>query len=370
LQTVALSGGTHTFSTIGGNDINLGAITGNSNLQLSSGRNITLASAALGAGNFSAASAANGIFTANGTISASAVILNQFSTANLLGVTSGSALDVTANTINLNGDLLSAGALTLTGTTQLQNDILLSETGSGGLLQLVGSVIGNAHALTITAANNTVCIACTTGASASGLAALDIQSSIKTVLGATSVNGNATLNADQEIYLNGDTAITGNLALLADANNDGVGIAALLTGKQLSVGGTLTAQPIALSSIATPAQCATPTGLPQMPSSPPPSSVPPPQSLPPPPSSSPPGQPAFLTESDVQIAIQESDKYGLAASDAMLRNVSQIAYLGNNCQTDLDTHKSRGQCDVDASMLDFLGTFLIDNQIPKNGRGQ
>jgi hypothetical protein len=64
-------------------------------------------------------------------------------------------------------------------------------------------------------------------------------------------------------------------------------------------------------------------------------------------------------------AIQESEKYGFAISNAMLHNASQIAYLNSSCQNNSDTHNNRAQCDVDASMLDFLGTFLIDNQIPR-----
>jgi hypothetical protein len=215
--------------------------------------------------------------------------------------------------------------------------------------------------LTIAAASNTVCIACTASDSVTGLAGLDIQSSLKTVLGTTTVNGDATIRADQEIYLNGDTTVAGNLALLADANNDGVGLAAQLSGKQLQVGGTLTTQPIALSSIATAALCTSPTGLPQMPNTPP--TPQPPQ----PGVASPSGQAAMVTPNEVTVAVQESNNYALATQDAMLHNEPQIAYLGNNCPSTIDSHNSHEQCRMDASMLDFLGTFLIDNQIPNSG---
>ncbi|HEY3699480.1 MAG TPA: hypothetical protein VGK97_09125, partial [Spongiibacteraceae bacterium] len=348
LQGVTLGVGNHIFTTSSGGDIVLGDVGGGGNLQLSSGRDIALTSVALGAGNFSVSSNSSGAFTANGTISAGTITLNQFSTINLLHVVAGNTLAVTGNTINLGGDLLSNGAMTLTGTTQLQNDVALDSTGGGigrgGALQLAGSVNGNDHALTLAAGTNVVCIACTSGASASGLATLDILSSIKTVLGATSVIGNATIRADQEIYLNDNTSIGGNLALLADANNDGIGIAALLMGKTLNVVGSLTTQPIALTSIDTAAQCTLPTALPRMPT--PPSNFQP-------------------LNAELVEAVQESGKYGFAVSSAMLHNASQIAYLNSSCQSNSDTHNNRAHCDVDASMLDFLGTFLIDNQIPQ-----
>ena len=373
LQTVVLSGTAQAFTSSAG-DINLGAVSGGGDLQLSSAGNTVLTSVALGTGNFSASSTGGGTFTANGAISAGAVALTQFSAADLQAVTADGTLDIAADTIGLYDNLQSTGAMTLTGTTQLRGDVtlatassgvtalfagagsrarMLATSGSGAAIKLQGSLVGNGHSLTIDAGHDIVCIACTPGATASGLSALDIQSSIKTVLGPMSVSGDATIRADQEIYLNGDTTISGNLALLADANNDGIGIAGLLAGKNLSVGGTLTVQPIALSSIQTAALCETPTGLPQMPET------------------TSPGTPAtvVVSNTDMGFAMQQLASYEVASDDAALYNVPQIAYLNSSCQSDSGDEKERKDCGLDASMMDFLGTFLIDNQLPTSGRG-
>jgi len=216
-----------------------------------------------------------------------------------------------------------------------------------------------------------VCIACVAGSNASDLSALDIQGSIKSVLGNTAVNGDATIRADQEIYFNGDMTVGGNLQLLADANGDSIGIAKQLLGKSMAVGGVLSVQPIALSTMVAAAQCMPSTGLPNMPPPlvPPPVVPPPPDTppvTPPPTPPTPPDQPVVLDERDIRTAILEGHVYGLASNASMLRNIPQIEYL-NKCQNASELHGARRQCNVDASMMDFLGTFLIDNQIPNGG---
>jgi hypothetical protein len=57
---------------------------------------------------------------------------------------------------------------------------------------------------------------------------------------------------------------------------------------------------------------------------------------------------------------------GLSAARAAENSVSEVAlvsYLDMGCAEDASESR-RKKCKEDSSMIDFLGTFLIDNQLP------
>jgi filamentous hemagglutinin family protein len=269
----------------------------------------------------------------DGDVAVQALTISSMSTVLLAGVDSQRQIDISGDTVALSGDLSAVNAVTLRGATALATDINIvsgrAGENTGGVL-IAGSLNGNAHSLTVDAGNNVVCA---DDAVITSLSSLTVTDSIKTVLNEVEAQDLA-INARQEIYLNGDIT-AGSMILDADSNNDAVGAIFQFKDASLVVGNLQASGSIFESE--TRANCDFPNCAPQVPS-------------------------FSDIARDRVTAEQEADSRGTGISDAFFAGQLKVSYLDADCAD--EDESSTVRCRQKRSMYDFLGTFLINNQLP------
>lgn len=358
----AAASGTHTLASSG--DMVLGNISGTgSALNLSSAANMTLGSVTTGGGDFSAqvdtdanqvatlsaaAISAGNINLAGGADNNDRILVSgQLSGTNITAinldrldlqrVVASGTLDLAANDMRLSDSLVASDTLHVMGGISLLNHVLMDSTGggtaSGSLVEVEGTVTGNGFNLALNAGSH---VACTDNAVLSGIGTFSVTNSIKTVLDQVSAS-TIDLRSSQEIHLNGSISAT-SATFNADTNNDGVGIVSLLDGQSINAGVVNLVGVTAQVSASTPATCSLPTGLPAM--------------------------PALLDPALLAVIAQESERYEEATVDTFATNAPNVTYLDASCQPSRRNSKTQQDCALDESVRNFLGTFLIDFQLP------
>ena len=163
--------------------------------------------------------------------------------ADLLAVTTSGAVDVTATTVNIDGQITAGGAVDLSGATTLSagittsggsaitldtgavtidQDVTLDSSTGNGAINIVTDING-AQALILDAGTATVTL--------SGAAGNATPLNSLTVTGGTvALNGTTYRTNDGDISLNGNVTSTSALALDSDADNDATDGDILITG--------------------------------------------------------------------------------------------------------------------------------------------
>lgn len=358
----AAASGSHSISSIG--DMNIAAISGSgASVQLTSATDMTLGTVSLGSGNFSAQvdSDANQVATLSvGAVSAGNITLaggadnndqvlvsgqlsgNTISAINLgrldlQRVQAAGTLTLEAADMRLSNDLVAMDTLLVSGGISLLGNVLLDSTGggaaSGSLVELGGTVAGGGFNLSLDAGSH---VACTENAVISGVGTFAVTDSIKTVLGSVSAN-TIQLRSSQEIHLN-QSITAASATFNADTNLDSVGVVSLLSGQSINASSVTLVGVTAQVSASTPATCTLPTGLPEM--------------------------PVLVDPSILAIAAQESERFEETAKDTFASNAPNVTYLDTSCQPSRQNSKAQQDCALDESVRNFLGTFLIDFQLP------
>jgi len=369
------SAGINRFTSSADGNIQLGNVTGTgANLQISSSGNTQLAAVAIGSGDLDivldsnnnesvsstissvsagtisivGSAAQNDSVTISGDITGSDITISDVDNLSLQRAIANGSLQLSATSISLANDLTSNGLLSVDGATTLSSSITMDSNGNatnGGKVDIIGSLDGSGFDLTIDAGTH---VACTNEATVSNVGNLSITDSIKTVLGLIDVNDSLNVNATQEIYLNENVTTGGDITFNADSDNNGNGVVYQLTGRTLDNGGNLSVLPGELLTSSTAANCDLPTQEPTLPQ--------------------PPEIPPTVTPEIVRItefAEQESAESKLAVNDTFLATPPKVTYL-ETCSNDDEGGTSNNNCDMDESVRSFLGTFLIDFQLPGN----
>jgi hypothetical protein len=278
------------------------------------------------------------------TINAASFIARQLNVADLRSITSSGALTVEANTISLSNNLSSGSAMSLTaGNINLLNSVLLKTTynSAGARMSLRGALNGNGKNLQLDAGNDVICCDQLT---INNVDQLTVINSARTVFGAVSTLGNIDINASRQIYLNDNMFSAGNIVLNANSDFDGLGIVGLLQAKTLTANGVITVTPGSLQTLLETASC----DLNELP-----------DVLKP---VTPEAQPEIDNPLDA-VGPQEFLS-SLRAADSTSSRVPLVSYLNMGCNAENGDNSRRKECQDESSMMDFLGTFLIDNQLP------